>query len=287
MTTVSFWKTGRYKIIRLKLNHSIGRLTPELASSEAVVSVVSSEDKKSVTVTSTKDLSNVVLKFCNGAEYKFDDLNIGNTGVFAGIGENEGRKIVTVWVKSDSYQSGDGPGYGYRFDLGTVCDNHIYTKLLEIEKQSDKEIINVGETITYIYRVKNTGNVPLEDVTVNDIPLGEIVLDKINGFYHDVKASGGKPCPPEPDEYKGTLVVVKRMIDKDNNPVTNDHKKFKVLISKVDHMYTALAPESTETIVFPIEREFSTDWPVTIEGLPVGLYSVQEVEESITKVIRV
>lgn len=70
----------------------------------------------SVYIEATKDLSNVVLEFADGTSYKFDGLNQGKTGTFAGIGSNAGKEIVGVWVKSGCNQSGDGPGYGERFD---------------------------------------------------------------------------------------------------------------------------------------------------------------------------
>lgn len=73
----------------------------------------------SISVVSTKDLSNVVLKFSNNNTYKFDGLT-GKTGTFSGTGSNSGKQIVTAWVKSGSNASGDGPGYGERFDFTTA-----------------------------------------------------------------------------------------------------------------------------------------------------------------------
>lgn len=70
----------------------------------------------SITATSTKDLSNVVLKFTNGSTQKFDGLS-GKSGTFTGTGSNTGKRIATAWVKSGSNSSGDGPGYGERFDF--------------------------------------------------------------------------------------------------------------------------------------------------------------------------
>ncbi len=65
----------------------------------------------SVTANSTKSLSNVVLKFADGTEQKFDSLT-GYTGTFSGTGANAGKTIVGVWVKSGDNASGDGPGFG-------------------------------------------------------------------------------------------------------------------------------------------------------------------------------
>lgn len=69
----------------------------------------------SVSVISDKDLSNVVLKFCDGsADYKFDNLT-GLNGTFTYLS----KELAGVWVKSGCNQSGDGPGYGEFF--GRSC----------------------------------------------------------------------------------------------------------------------------------------------------------------------
>ena len=72
-----------------------------------------------VHVVSCKELSNVVLEFADGEHYKFDGLK-GHYGTFGG-GE---REIVTVWVKAGNNASGDGPGYGERFDSDAECDGN-------------------------------------------------------------------------------------------------------------------------------------------------------------------
>lgn len=67
----------------------------------------------SVYVTSTKDLSNVVLQFSNGSTFKFDGLS-GRTGTFS-----KNKAISKIWVKSGANTSGDGPGYGEGFDFSS------------------------------------------------------------------------------------------------------------------------------------------------------------------------
>lgn len=69
----------------------------------------------SIDVVSTKDLSNVVLEFEDGVHQKFDGLS-GYTGTFAGTGSNAGKFITNCWIKSGDNQSGEGPGYGERFE---------------------------------------------------------------------------------------------------------------------------------------------------------------------------
>jgi large repetitive protein len=70
-----------------------------------------STDNKTANVTSTKDLSNVVLKYHDGTVQKFDGL-FGLTRSLSGTGANAGKCIAGVWIKSGCNQSNDGPGYG-------------------------------------------------------------------------------------------------------------------------------------------------------------------------------
>lgn len=72
----------------------------------------------SVYVTSTKDLSNVVLEFADGTHQKFEKLRKITAATFSGTGEHEGKEIVGVWIKSGTNDSGDGPGYGERVANG-------------------------------------------------------------------------------------------------------------------------------------------------------------------------
>ncbi len=68
-------------------------------------------------IASCKDLSNVVIEFADGEHRKFEDLD-GHCATL-GVGE---REIAGVWVKAGSNLSGDGPGYGERFDSDADCD---------------------------------------------------------------------------------------------------------------------------------------------------------------------
>ncbi len=70
-----------------------------------------------VEVSACKDLSNVVIGTANGAEVKYENLN-GKTASFC---SPDGSAILTVWVKAGCYQSGEGPGYGRRFDNPLNC----------------------------------------------------------------------------------------------------------------------------------------------------------------------
>ncbi len=82
-------------------------------------------DCTEVHIVSCKDLSNVVLAYYDDGEHqkfdglehqKFDGLK-GHYGTFGG-GD---RIIATVWVKAGNNGSGDGPGYGERFESDADC----------------------------------------------------------------------------------------------------------------------------------------------------------------------
>jgi len=68
-----------------------------------------------ITIYSCKDLSNVVVEFEDGTRQRTEGLQ-GQTGTFSGNGDQDGQRIVGVWVKAGNNRSGDGPGYGQRFD---------------------------------------------------------------------------------------------------------------------------------------------------------------------------
>jgi len=88
-----------------------------------------------VKIWSTKDLSNVVLKYSNGVEQKFDGLS-GKQGVFQGTGYNSGRSIYRVWVKSGNNASGEGPGYGEPFDFHPNTINTTIKNTLKLDTVS-------------------------------------------------------------------------------------------------------------------------------------------------------
>lgn len=71
-----------------------------------------------ITVTSSKDLSNIVYQV-DGSPTRLDDLS-GKVYV-VDLDTLEG--LETTWVKSGNNQSGDGPGYGQRFyfDYDATC----------------------------------------------------------------------------------------------------------------------------------------------------------------------
>jgi hypothetical protein len=101
---------GYGEYVRNKLVSSSCAAVPT-GDCKPTVSALFTTDSKKVTVSSTKDLSNVVLKYHDGQEQKFDNLT-GLSKVFKGTGVNADKCIVGVWIKSGCNQSNDGPGYG-------------------------------------------------------------------------------------------------------------------------------------------------------------------------------
>jgi hypothetical protein len=83
------------------------------------IDVVFSEDLVTVDVESEKELSNVVLQFGDYTLEKWDDLDenleIIYSGTFYGTGENTGKLLRGIWVKSGCNAGGDGAGYGEFF----------------------------------------------------------------------------------------------------------------------------------------------------------------------------
>jgi Flp pilus assembly protein TadG len=78
------------------------------------------EKTNQVYVASDKDLSNVVLGFYDGTTQKIEPLS-DPTGTFGG----GSKKITKIWVKSGCNESGEGPGYGERFELDWTDYNSV------------------------------------------------------------------------------------------------------------------------------------------------------------------
>lgn len=71
----------------------------------------------SLTITTCRELSNIVIEFEDGTQERIEDLE-GQTGTFSGTGANAGKTIVRVWVKAGGNLSGEGPGFGTPFERG-------------------------------------------------------------------------------------------------------------------------------------------------------------------------
>jgi hypothetical protein len=79
-------------------------------------------DGSVVRVESKLSVSNVVLEYEDGTREKLEDLT-GRTVEVQGTGQSAGKIIQRVWVKAGPNLSGEGPGYGQRFDRPTPKQN--------------------------------------------------------------------------------------------------------------------------------------------------------------------
>lgn len=70
-----------------------------------------------IEVSACKKLNKIVIRTANGKEIKFDKLK----GHSANLCTPNGSPIVRVWVRAGCFKSGDGPGYGRRFDNPNPC----------------------------------------------------------------------------------------------------------------------------------------------------------------------
>ena len=99
------------------ISNSYNFVDGSVVSDEECISNVSanfSTNARSVEAISDKGLSNVVLRFIDGAEQKFE-INDGSDKyslTFSGTGDNAGKELQGVWIKSGCFKSGDGSGYG-------------------------------------------------------------------------------------------------------------------------------------------------------------------------------
>jgi len=120
-----------------------------------------------IDATSTRDLSNVVLGLSNGVEYKYDELDQSDTGKhgrFLVPEEHEGATIETVWVKSGSYTSDDGPGYGYRFDLSEAqvkaIPSSFRVQSVNSFNQWYRDVVEVNIALPYTITLDNGQDEP-------------------------------------------------------------------------------------------------------------------------------
>lgn len=88
---------------------------PVGSGGDAVIIVIFSPDNLTAYAYSTKDLSNVVLLLEDGTHQKFEPLT-GLTGTFSAVFPSAGMRLQAAWVKSGTNASGDGPGYGQKFN---------------------------------------------------------------------------------------------------------------------------------------------------------------------------
>lgn len=152
---------------------------PKVEDCKPTVSGTFSSDNKSATANSTKDLSNVVLKFHDGTTQKFDGLS-GLTGTFAGTGQHEGKCIVGMWIKSGCNQSNDGPGYG------EYVPNTGFSGTCDQKPPCDPPVITTSGNLTSVTVANYTFA-----ATVTNVNAASDVVVKLNGQVVQHTYTGG------------------------------------------------------------------------------------------------
>lgn len=105
-------KTGRLLVV-VSLIASFTVLAVPVSAAEAEVELAVDCESSVITVTSSKNISNVVYS----VDGEHSKVEFGDDGPFSYSLPLDG--MTTVWVKSGNNDSGDGPGYGERFDIPT------------------------------------------------------------------------------------------------------------------------------------------------------------------------
>ena len=93
-------------------------MPPANPGADAVISVRFADDDMGFNVTSSKDISNVIVVLCDGSQHKHDDL----TGHF--FNHTEDQEVTGVYVKSgnNGIEGNDPPGAGQFFpNEGVDC----------------------------------------------------------------------------------------------------------------------------------------------------------------------
>ena len=75
----------------------------------------------SITAYGAENLTEVVLKFEDGTQQTFENLNTGKNATFAGSGDHQGKTIVGAWVKAGGDSAGMGQYHAVDGSTSTEC----------------------------------------------------------------------------------------------------------------------------------------------------------------------
>lgn len=119
------------KLITLTTGLSLLLASPALAKNPNSVANVDVEFTSctEIQITSSKDISNIVYEI-DGVHVKIEDIDT-ETFTLPNAGD-----VTTVWVKSGNNKSGDGPGYGERFE---VSPEQLETLSLDVTADNIQE----------------------------------------------------------------------------------------------------------------------------------------------------
>ena len=106
-------------------------------------------------------------------------------------------------------------------DITVIFTNMQQTKSIAFEKSADRDTYSkAGEIITYIYKVKNTGNVALTGVKVEELPgftgKGTAPVPKFKGTENPAGGKEGKLQPEQTAVYEAKYTVVEDDLRQDS-----------------------------------------------------------------------
>ena len=122
---------------------------------------------------------------------------------------------------------------------------------IQVVKTADKQSVNVGDVITYTYTVRNVGNVPLTNVTVDDDILGELVTT----------ADGINLAPGESKDLTATYTVTED--DLTNGEITN-------VVTAAGDPPVGARVSDTDTVTVPVNGltiDKTAEIPADADGL--------------------
>lgn len=161
----------------------------------AVVNATFACGNTSVEVTSTKDLSNVVLRLSDGRDVKHVGLH-GNSKTFVAP---DGTTITAVFIKSGDNPSGEGPGYGQRVNApaptACVAANETAAPSATVTPAVTPEPVVTPPAAAVLAAVETRGaaTVATPPAATAATPPAAAVL----GVVHDSPAAVAKPAGPK------------------------------------------------------------------------------------------
>jgi uncharacterized repeat protein (TIGR01451 family) len=112
-----------------------------------------------------------------------------------------------------------------------------------ITKMASKDVVSIGETITYTYQVTNAGNVSLTNIVASDTPLGLVPLDK-SSLRPDQSTTGILTYTvieaDLPDPLTNTVIVTGTFIDQKITATVNASVSVFSEISPNEQLYLPL-----------------------------------------------
>jgi len=107
-----------------------------------------------------------------------DDVPLGHIGDVSSLGVGQSATITTTTpIMVSTLNVGTVIGYDefeHQVGASDTAEVRIVDPGISVAKSVDKPVVIAGETVTYTYVITNTGDVPLQGITLDDDKLGHI-----------------------------------------------------------------------------------------------------------------